>query len=44
MKKLTEILNSATDELNLFLEEDLSSKTNGVGGKDAATQSPQRLC
>ncbi len=38
MKKLTEILNSATDELNLFLEEDLSSKTNGVGGKDAATQ------
>ncbi len=27
-----------------FGEEDLSSKTNGVGGKDAATQSPQRLC
>ena len=36
MKKLSEILNSATDELNLFLEEDLSSKLNGVGGKDAA--------
>lgn len=36
MKKLSEMLNSATDGLNLFLEEDLSSKTNGVGGKDAA--------
>ena len=43
MKKLSEMLNSATDGLNLFLEEDLSSKTNGVGGKDAAPEKENEM-
>ncbi len=33
---ISEMLESATDGMNLFIEEDLSSTNNGVGGKDAA--------
>lgn len=33
---ISEMLESATDGMNLFIEEDLSSTTHGVGGKDAA--------
>lgn len=52
MKKLSEMsisemLESASDGMNLFIEEipaeDLSSKTNGVGGKDAAPEEENEM-
>lgn len=48
MKKLSEMsisemLESASDGMNLFIEEDLSSKTNGVGGKDAAPEKENEM-
>lgn len=33
---ISEMLESATDGMNLFIEEDVSSTNHGVGGKDAA--------
>ena len=48
MKKLSEMsisemLASAQDGMNLFLEEDLSSANNGVGGKDAAPEKENKM-
>lgn len=48
MKKLSEMtisemLESATDGMNLFIEEDVSSENNGVGGKDAAPEKENEM-
>lgn len=40
---ISEMLASAEDNMNLFLEEDLSSETNGVGGKDAAPEKENEM-
>lgn len=48
MKKLSEMtisemLESATDGMNLLIEEDVSSENHGVGGKDAATDKENEM-